>query len=159
LQDEVTGRIVSAMTGEKGAIKQADYRQTWGKDRTNIAEYDYYLRGHEQLMKFTQEGIERAGEIWREGLAKCHLSSLLTVKLGWYHEARVLNFFSDNPLIDHGKAGELVRQVLANEHLPPQVARLAHWLMAYVLLHERDFDGAIAEAERAVALGPYDTFV
>ena len=31
LQDEVTGMIVSAMTGEKGALKRAQYRQAWGK--------------------------------------------------------------------------------------------------------------------------------
>ena len=159
LQDEVTGKIVGAMMGETGAIKQADYRQAWGKDATNLAEYDYYLRGHEQLMQFTKEGIERSGEIWREGLAKFPDSSLLTVKLGWYHLARASNFFSNDPSADYGKAGKLVRQVLANEHLSPQVARLAHWLVAFVLLHERDFDSAIAEAERALALAPYDTFM
>jgi TolB-like protein len=68
LQDEVTGMIVSAITGEKGALKQAQYRQAWGKDATTLEEYHYYLRGHEQYLKFTKEGIERSGEIWREGL-------------------------------------------------------------------------------------------
>ena len=39
------------------------------------------------------------------------------------------------------------------------MARLANWLMSYVLVQERDFDGALAAADRAVALAPYDTFV
>src|SRR4029079_3670878 len=51
------------------------------------------------------------------------------------------------------------RQVLANEHLSPQVARLAIWLMSYVLVHERDFDSALAAVDDAVALAPYDTFM
>ena len=88
LQDEVTGMIVSAMTGETGALKQAQYRQAWGKDTTTLEEYDYYLRGHEELMKYVQgdkEGIERSGEIFKEGLAKFPSSPLLKVKLGWYH--------------------------------------------------------------------------
>ena len=85
LQDEVTGMIVSAMTGETGALKQAQYRQAWGKDATTLEEYDYYLRGHEQYVKYTKEGIERSGEIWREGLAKFPSSPLLKVKLGWHH--------------------------------------------------------------------------
>ena len=51
--------IVSAMTGEKGALKQAQYRQTWRKGATTLEEYDYYLRGHEQFMKYTKEGIKR----------------------------------------------------------------------------------------------------
>ena len=159
LQDEVTGKIVSAMTGEKGALKQAQYRQAWGKDATTLEEYDYYLRGHEEFMKFTKEGIDRSGEIWRKGLAKFPSSPLLKVKLGWYHMIRAMNFVSDDPPADIRKAGGLARQVLANEHLSPQVARLANWLMSYVLAQEKDFDGALAAADRTVALAPHDMFV
>ena len=57
------------------------------------------------------------------------------------------------------KAGELARQVLVNEHLSPQVARLAIWLMSYVLVQERDFDGALAAVNKTVALAPDDMFV
>ena len=162
LQDEVTGMIVSALTGEKGALKQAQYRQTWGKDATTLEEYDYYLRGHEEYMKYAQgdkKGIERSGEIWREGLAKFPSSSLLTVKLGWHHMMRVMIFVSDDPPADVRKAGELTRHVLANEHLSPQVARLANWLMSFVLVQEKDFDGALSAADKTVALAPYDTFM
>ena len=159
LQDEVTGMIVSAMTGETGALKQAQYRQAWGKDATTLEEYDYYLRGHDHYIKYTKEGIERSGEIWREGLAKFPSSPLLKVKLGWHHMIRVVIFVSDDPPADVRKAGELARQVLANEHLSPQVARLANWLLSFVLVQERDFDGALAAANKTVALAPYDTFM
>jgi TolB-like protein len=159
LQDEITGMIVSAMTGEKGALKQAQYRHAWGKDETTLEEYDYYLRGHEQFMKYTKQGIERSGEIWREGLAQFPGSPLLKVKLGWHHIARAVNFVSDDLRADVRKAGELARQVLANEHVSPQVARLAYWVMSHVLVHERDFDGALAAADRAVVLAPYDVFM
>ena len=159
LQDEVTEMIVSAMTGEKGALKQAQYRRAWGKAATTLEEYDYYLRGHDQFMKYTKEGIERSGEIWREGLAKFPSSPLLKVKLGWHHMTRTVIFISDDPQVDVRQAGELARHVLANEHLSPQVARLANWLMSHVLVRERDFDGALAAADRAVALAPYDTFM
>ncbi|MGH6826383.1 adenylate/guanylate cyclase domain-containing protein [Methyloceanibacter sp.] len=159
LQDEVTGMIVSAMTGEQGALKQAQHRQSWGKGATTLEEYDYYLRGHDQLMKYTHEGIERSGRIWREGLAKFPSSPLLKVKLGWHHLVRAVNFVSDDPPADVRKAGELARQVLANEHLSPQVARLANWVVSHVLVRERDFDGALGAADRAVALAPYDTFM
>ena len=157
LQDEITGMIVSAMTGEKGALKQAQYRQAWGKEATTLEEYDYYLRGHEEFMKFTKEGIERSGKIWREGLAKFPSSPLLKVKLGWYHLTRAVNFFSDDPSADYREAGELARHVLAYEHLSPEVAKLANWLMSCALVHERDFDGALAAANKTVALAPYDT--
>ena len=110
-------------------------------------------------MKYTKEGIERSGEIWREGLAKFPSSPLLTVKLGWHHITRTVIFISDDPQADVRKAGELAQQVLVNEYLSPQVARLANWLTSHVLVRERDFDGALAAADRAVALAPYDTFM
>ena len=159
LQDEVTGMIVSAMTGETGALKQAQYRRAWGKDATTLEEYDYYLRGHEPYMKYTKQGVERSGEIFREGLAKFPSSPLLKVTLGWHHIMRVMISVSDDPPADVRKAGELARQVLANEHLSPQVARLANWLMSFVLVQEKDFDGALAAANKTVALAPYDTFM
>ena len=158
LQDQVTGMIVSALTGEKGALMEAQHRQAWGTG-TTLKEYDYYLRGHDQLMKYTRAGIERSGEIWREGLAKFPNSPLLRVKLGWHHMVRAYTFVSDDPQRDARNAGELTRQVLANEHLSPQVARLAIWLMSYVLVQERDFDGAFDAANKAAALAPYDMFV
>jgi adenylate cyclase len=68
LQDELTGMIVGAMTGEWGAIRKADYNRAWGRDSTNLAEYDYYLRAESQLNLFSNEGLERSGEISRQGL-------------------------------------------------------------------------------------------
>jgi TolB-like protein/tetratricopeptide (TPR) repeat protein len=159
LQDEVTGMIVSAMTGETGALMQAQYRQAWAKGATTLEEYDYYLRGHEQYMKYTKEELERSGEIWREGLTKFPSSALLKVAIGWHHFGRVLVFASDDPPADVRTAGELARQVLANEHLSPQVAREANWLMSFVLVQEKDFDGALAAVNTTVALAPYDTFM
>ncbi len=159
LLDQVTGMIVSAMTGETGALKHAQYRQAWGKGATTLEEYDYYLRGHYQYMRYTKEGIEGSGEIFREGLAKFPSSTLLKVCLGWHHMARVMIFVSDDPPADVRKAGELARHVLANEHLSPQVSRLANWLMSFVLVQEKDFDGALAAVDKTVALAPYDTFM
>jgi adenylate cyclase len=158
LQDEVTGMIVSALTGDTGALKQAQYRQAWGKGATTLEEYDYYLLGLEQYVKYTKEGIERSGEILREGLAKFPSSPLLKVTLGWHHMIRAVRFVSDDPPADVRKAGEFARQVLA-EHLSPQVTRLANWLMSYVLVQEKDFDGALAAADKTFALAPYDAWM
>ena len=150
LQDEVTTKIVGAMMGEKGQVKQGQYRQTWGKDTADLGEYDYYLRGHDVFMNASsREEDDRAGKICEEGLAKYPNSSLLKVKLGWYHFQAGLNAWSDDIPVEYHKAGELVRSVLASDDLSPQVKRLAHWLFAWVLASEHDFDRASAEAETA----------
>jgi adenylate cyclase len=157
LQDEVTTKIVGAMTGEKGQVKQGQYRAAWGKDAADLGEYDYYLRGHDLMMNATsKEENDRAGRIWEEGLAKYPNSNLLKVKLGFYHFFAGFNFWSDDIPVEYSKAGKIVREVLARENLSPQVKRLAHWLFAFVLAGERDFDRALSEAETAISLAPYD---
>src|SRR5262245_36679798 len=72
---------------------------------------------------------------------------------------RVMICVSDDPPADVRKAGELARHVLANEHLSPPVLRLANWLMSYVLVQEKDFDGALAAADKTGALAPYDAWM
>jgi adenylate cyclase len=157
LQDEVTAKIVGAMTGEAGQVKQGQYREAWGKDVADLGEYDYYLRGHEIFMNAkTKEENDRAARIWEEGLAKYPDSNLLKVKLGFYHFISGFSFWSDDIPAEYRKGGEIVREVLARENLSPQVKRLAHWLFALVLASERNFDRALSEAETALSFAPYD---
>ncbi|MBY3259853.1 adenylate/guanylate cyclase domain-containing protein [Rhizobium laguerreae] len=158
LQDELTGKVVGAMTGEFGAIRKADYSQAWGKDSTNLAEYDYYLRAESQLNLYTKEGLERSGEISRQGLQAFPGSPLLTVELGWSHWLKAALLYSPDPQDDLREAGRLVNQVLADKNLSPQVARLAHWLNAWLLTLKRDHDGAVAEMDKAIAAAPYNAF-
>ncbi|MEY9167062.1 adenylate cyclase [Sinorhizobium fredii] len=155
LQDEMTGKIVGAMTGETGAIRRADYNRAWGKDSTNLQEYDYYLRGHSQLMTYTMEGIEQSELILREGLKTFPESPLLLVNLGWAAMIKVLAFFNE-PEANIEEAGRLANQVLSSERLSPQVAKAAHWLHAWVLILRGNHDGAVAEANKAISMAPYD---
>ncbi len=160
LQDEVTTKIVGAMTGEKGQVKQGEYRGAWGRDAAEFGEYDYYLRGHDLFMNASsKQDNDRAGRIWEEGLSKYPVSNLLKVKLGWYHFKSGFAFWSDDIPADFRKAGALVREVLGREDLSPQVKRLAHWLFAEVLLTEHDFDRAMSEAETAISFAPHDAFL
>ena len=159
LQDEVTGKIIGALAGEKGQLKRAQYRDSWGKDASNLEEYDYYLRGHDRFMTWTAESMEDSGRIWREGLEKYPQSSLLRVKLGFYHCIRAFNGWSQNAEADYRHAGELVREVFKDKNLSPMVRRLGHWLFAYVAIAERDFARAASEANTAVSLAPYDAFL
>jgi adenylate cyclase len=157
LQDEVVAKIVGAITGEKGQVKQGQYREAWARDAAELGEYDYYLRGHDLFMNASsKQDNDRAGRIWEEGLAKYPDSNLLKVKLGWYHFKSAFAFWSDDIPADFRKAGELVREVLGREDLSPQVKRLAHWLFAEALLTEHDFDRAMSEAETAISFAPHD---
>ena len=156
LQDDVAAKIVASLGGDDGQVRRAEYKVAWGKDTANLEEYDYYLRGHEMLMRFTKEGVLRAGEIWREGLAKFPDSSLLRVKLGSAYVFGAWNLFSDDAAEDYRRGGELIRQGLAAPDVSPKAQQIAHWMLAYVCAFERDFGCAEAEAQMALKLAPFD---
>ena len=159
LQDEVTSKIIASVAGGRGKLKQAQYRTAWGKDTANLEEYDYYLRGHDLFMQYTADSHEKAGRIWKDGLAKFPNSALMSVMLGFYHFMRVYNGYSDHPETDLQRAEELLKQTFAHQSLSPQERRLGHWLSAYVNSLKRDFERALEDVEAAVALAPYDAFM
>jgi adenylate cyclase len=159
LQDEVTGKIIMALAGERGQMKRAQYRESWGKDVSDLEEYDYYLQGHDRFMTWTPEGNEDAGRIWREGLGKFPDSSLLRIKLGWYHYVRAYNGWSPDADADYRRTGELVREAFRDPNLSPMAQRLGHHLFAFVGAQERDFARAVSEANAAASLSPYDAFL
>jgi adenylate cyclase len=71
---------------------------------------------------------------------------------------KALLFFSSDQQADIQEADRQVSQVLSNKNLSPQVARLAHWLRAWVLVFKRDHDGAVSEINQAISAAPYDAF-
>lgn len=76
--------------------------------------------------------------------------------MAWYHFNRPLNFGTDRPFADYRRAGELAREALAGQNLSPSVRWRGHMLVAYVDWFDGDFVKAVAAAEAAVALAPYD---
>jgi adenylate cyclase len=86
LQDEATATIVSAITGDFGVIKKAQYHDAWAKDTANLSEYDYYLRTHDLInTASSKEATERATRTAEDGLAKYPDSNLIKIQLAWAH--------------------------------------------------------------------------
>ena len=159
LVDEVSGRIIFALAGEKGEIKRAQFRKAWGKDATSLGEYDYFLRGLDVYMNARDpDELARAGAIWEEGLEHYPDSALLKTKLAWRHWTAAWRYW-DDLAHNFAEADRLVSEALAQDHLSPEVQRSAHWLNAFVLMQRGDYDEGVAEAERTIAITPYDARV
>lgn len=98
LRDEIVARIINSIADDGGAVRQAEYRRSWGRDSAQLEAYDYYVRGHAYFSGWTRrEDLEKAGEIWREGLARYPDSAMLRAKLGWYHFSHAWNGGVDDP--------------------------------------------------------------
>jgi adenylate cyclase len=157
LQEEAVGKIVVALAGQYGQIAKNEYQRTKDKSKADFDEYDYYLSAKEIMSR--SESIEehdRAGVIWREGLEKFPDSALLRIELAWYHFNRPWDFSTDKAFVDYRRAGSLAREALAGQNLSPSVRWRGNQLMAYIHWFEGDFIKAVASAEAAVALAPYD---
>jgi TolB-like protein/DNA-binding winged helix-turn-helix (wHTH) protein len=159
LVDEVSGKIIFALAGEGGELKRAQFREAWGKDTARLGEYDYFLRGLDVYYDAkTPEENERAGRIYAEGLERYPDSALLKVKLGWQHWTGAWRFWDDLER-NFREADRLVTEVLAEDNLAPETQRVAYWLNAMVLMQRGAFDDAVKEAERTIAIAPYDARV
>ena len=158
LQDEVTGRIVAALVGLGGTLTLQQYREAWGKDSADLQEYDYSLRSLARITQGTPEVLELNDAILKEGLSRFPDSSLLKAQSASTIVWRFARGWSDsaNPLEDIGRAGELVREALADPAASPMMRTSAHITLAYVNMVEGKFDQAVVEAEAAIALAPYD---
>jgi class 3 adenylate cyclase/TolB-like protein len=157
LQEEAVGKIVVALAGFRGQIAKNEYKRIAAKPKYNFDEYDYYLSGHEIFSRFESiEEHDRAGAIWKEGLERIPDSALLRVSLAWYHFFRPWDYDTDKPFVDYRRAGELAREALAGQNVSPSVRWRGHSLMAHIHWFDGDFVKAVAAAEAAVALAPYD---
>ncbi|KQV66203.1 adenylate/guanylate cyclase domain-containing protein [Rhizobium sp. Root1220] len=156
IQDEITEKIVAALAGDAGTLKQAQYRQVWGKDHTDLEEYDYYLRGNDLLVQLSRETTEQALRLLTEGLSKFPDSALLKIKLGLAYFIRGWNGWSENLPADYQQAATLAREAMAQPTLSPMERRSGHYLSAFVRVTERKFADALIEADAAINLSPYD---
>lgn len=157
LQDRVTQRVVGAVAGERGLVRAAGHQEAFEKPSADLAEYDYFLRVHALIYRYTKEDALEAQRVAREGLVRFPDSALLRVKLGWTHMVMVrLEWSTDRPR-DLSEAYRLASQALADRSLPMLGRAHGHWLLAHVLTwHQRDFERAQAERRSALVLAPND---
>lgn len=155
----MTEKILTALIGDNGTLRIAQYRDAWGKDSTSLQEYDYYLRAHALVTKLELEPVARAIVIATEGLSKFPQSALLKIELGIAYFIRGFNGWSNDLTADYQRAGTLVREAWAEPTLSPMERRLGYYLLAFVEMTEKKFDQALSDAEAAIGLSPYDIYM
>lgn len=158
LQDEVSEKIVAALSGQVGLLARQRYVEAWGKDSTSLREYDYYLRAFARLIQGTPEAHQRGEAIIAEGLARFPDSALLKSHAAGAAVWRFVRGWSDSPdpLEDFRVAGRLARETMEDPRASPLIRRVGHVVMAFVHLAEGRNEEAVVEAEAAIALAPYD---
>jgi adenylate cyclase len=148
LQDEVTQQIVRAM-----AVRLTDAeRVRMGRAPTGVLEaYDLVLRGHEERSRTTREGNAEARRLFVKaidldpGYAAAYLGLSWTYLQNWQ-----LLWTADRESLE--RARELAEKASAlNDNLAGACS-----LLGQVYLWMKEYDRAIAQAERGIALAPND---
>jgi adenylate cyclase len=154
LQDEITFKVLNAVQvklteGEQASMKENFYEKVY-KGRQGL---DCYLKGLECNKHIRGHNIEDtrvARRIAEEMSEMCSETPATYLLLGFVHLMEYWWRTGKSPQESITKGIEMAQKALA---IDDSVAR-AHALLGQLYSYKREYDKAIAEAERAVALQP-----
>jgi adenylate cyclase len=147
VQDEITEKIVTALDIKLLSGEQA---RVWRKSLKNPEARDFYYRGREIVYRFTKEAAAEARQL-SEQVIELEPDS----PLGYSLTAASFSFevwggWSKTPAQSLKYAAGLVQKAIVLDDTNAD----AHAQLGWVYLLEGQYEKAIAEAERAVALSP-----
>jgi adenylate cyclase len=146
-QELIAREVVTAL---QVTLTEGDQAQFWHKGTTNLRAWELFQRGHDLERRFTRQGHRQAREAYLTALehdpryisalvayAFCHLDE---IRLGWTGDIER----------SYTEAAEYYRKASSIELDDPQ----CHALLAYLELHRRNDEQAVAAMEKAVRLAP-----
>jgi adenylate cyclase len=148
LQDEITIQILKAVLVE---VTEGDQYRYWIKWSTkNLKAYEKTLQGIDKLWRGTKENNAYARQLFEEAIALDPNYVWPYVHLGWTHFWDARNGWSESPRKSIHKGFELAQKTLAMDDSIDG----AHTLLGAIYLVSRQYEKALVEGERAVALNP-----
>lgn len=156
IQEAVAGKINQTLGSLNGVLLgQVARQRAWVKDSVDLDEHDFVLRGHEYFLRWTQDEVGKARDVFEQGIERFPDSALLKAKIAWARYTQVLQGWSPNPEADFKTAIELAEEVLADSRTSLLAEFLAHWVLGF-LYASSDTPRAMDEMNSAVALVPGD---
>jgi adenylate cyclase len=151
VQDEIVRKVVTTL----GLLLKVDEMKlphglSAGQPTDNLEAYDDLLRAFESFWRLTKEGNAKAREWDEKAIALDPKYADAYAQLGACYWSDVLFRWSENPAADLARASELAQKALAlddsNGTALSQLCEIS-WM-------QRQFDRAVAEGERCVAINP-----
>jgi class 3 adenylate cyclase/TolB-like protein len=162
LEKAAAQTLSNSLGGMTGTMREAYERLAWSKPQADLTEYDYYVRGHTHHMRFTEEEMPLAREIYVAGLKRFPDSPLLRIKIALTHLTDMYNVPRQEVA---GYVAEIRRLVAESARFFEASRRSRfeeyyfHWVSTFADQAAGDFTRCIADAKATVKLTPYDAWV
>lgn len=156
IQDTVSEKIMGSLVDrEDGAFRHIVSKKAWLKERMDLEEYDYMLRGHDYHLRWSKENVAQALSIYEEGLQQFPNSALLRAKIGWALYAQATQGWSSDPETLLVRATTLAEEAIAQDKAPLISDYLAHRLLGWLYaVSGQQVERGLEEMEEAVSLVP-----
>jgi adenylate cyclase len=148
LQDEITINVMNGMVAE---LTEGEQARRWTKSGvTNLKALEKHYQAQGIFCRHTKEDYERARPLFEEAIALDPNFVWPYVYLGYLHAASAARGWSESRAKSLQMAFELAQKALAidDSHDGP------HSLLNSIYRKKRQYDKALSEAERAVAINP-----
>jgi adenylate cyclase len=147
LQDEITLKILTAL---RVKLTEGEQARVYDRATGNLDSFMKVLEGDSYFYRFNENDNVVARQMFEEAIVFDPENSVAYSNLGWTYLMDVWYGSSEFPGKFMERASELAQKALALD----DTKDLAHSLLGWIYLMTRQYDMAIAEGERAVALNP-----
>jgi adenylate cyclase len=148
LQDELTQKIVGVL---KVKVIEVELERLKHKDTSKLSAFECVLRGRWYSHRYTKEANAQAREFYERAIELDPDFASAYAGLGWTYFAEWSNQWSQDPQCLDRAFSLGKKAVFLNDALS-----VAHSLLGHVYLWKKQFDQAVLEKERAIALDPND---
>jgi adenylate cyclase len=149
VQDEITEKIAGIVAPE---LSKAELRRSASKRPESLDAWECYVRGISAVYQGTREGNARAHELLRRSIELDPGYSKTHIALSYLHERDARLEFTDDPEESVRLALVSVRQAIALGDSDSE----AYTELARALGMNGEFEGAVAAAQKAVEINPFD---
>jgi len=147
LRDEIT---MKSLTAVRVKLTDGEQARLYGKGAKNLDSFMKVLEGMPYFYRFNRENNVQARQMFEEAIALEPENAAAFTMLGWTYLMEVWFGLSESPSKAMERVVELAQKALSLD----DTIDSPHSLLAHVYLMKRQFEMAIAEAERAVTLNP-----
>jgi TolB-like protein/class 3 adenylate cyclase/Tfp pilus assembly protein PilF len=156
LQDEITGKIIAALEVK---LKGDGQEKSSRKETDNIEAYDAFLQGWKHYRRSTTEDWGKAISYFEKAIAldPNYSRAYAAMALTYWRYVLIKEYeWHPDPKMGVSWSHALIMSVEYMELAMKNPTSISHRVEASMALYRRQYEKAIAQAERALALGPND---